>query len=71
MLLPDVVHPKIFKFKGVYFQLIAYCKMTDAQALKALKFHLQDHKYKKPKKVDQEKLIKVLITLDEQDLGLL
>lgn len=70
MLMPNVVHPKNIKFNGFTYQIVAYCKMTDDQALKALIHFLQNRK-NRPKKADQKNLIKVLIALDEDSLGLL
>ena len=72
MEMPNVVHPKVFKIDGRYFQVVAFCKMSDAQALKALAYSLQGGKYKKLKsRGSLGNPIRVVTIHDESSLALL
>lgn len=50
MNMPNVVHPKTITVNGVHFRVVAYCQLTEKQALGAVAHHLRSHKGKAPKK---------------------
>lgn len=69
MQLPNVVHPTIFTVNGHKLQVVAYCAMTDAQALKATLHAVRSHKL--PKKPNPKAVIRLVTLFDQESLGLL
>lgn len=69
MELPNVVHPKIVTINGHKVQVVAYCVMTDSQAVAAAAHFFRTHKL--PRKPDPKKVIRVLTLFDQDSLGLL
>ena len=68
MELPSVIHPKLVKFNGFTFRIVAFCKMTDEQALKiAIQFY-HSHKLKKE---NRNKILKVMTHHDQDSLSFL
>jgi len=70
MELPKVVHPKTFIVNGLKYQVVAYCSMTDEQALKVLIYWLKTHIHK-PKKFAANKVFQVVTTFDKDSLAIL
>lgn len=68
MQLPNVIHPKLIKVGEYTLQIVAYCPMTDAQALKAALHFLRMNKLKKSAK---KGVIRALTTFDERSVGML
>ncbi len=66
MSLPSVVHPKIIEVGGYRPQIVAYCLLTDAQALKVAMHFVMNQKLKKS---DQKKLIRVMSLWDKDSVG--
>ena len=69
MKLPNVVHPIVFTFKGHKLQVVAYCAMTDSQALKAALHAVRRHKL--PKKPNPNAVIQLVTLYDRETIGLL
>lgn len=68
MELPKVVHPNIFTVNDFPIQIVSYCQLTDAQARKAAIHFVRNHKLKASLK---KKVLKVLVNLDKDSVGLL
>jgi hypothetical protein len=63
---PSVAHPKLVKLGDYTFQVVAFCSMTDEQALKAAMLFCRTHKLKKE---DKKGIIKIITTYDENSIG--
>lgn len=66
--LPNIVHPKIFTVNGFRIQVVAYCSLTDDQALKAAMVFVRDTKLKQSQK---KSVIQALMNLDKGSAGLI
>jgi hypothetical protein len=66
--MPKIIHPKLIKIGGYTFQVVAYCQMNDAQALKIAMHYCRTHKLTKRQKT----LVNQIVTIhDESSIGLL
>jgi len=65
MQLPNVVHPKNILINGFTLQIVAYCAMTDEQALKAAMIFCRNHKLKNSQK---KGVIRVATMFDEHSV---
>jgi len=63
---PSVIHPKLVKIKGFRFQVVAYCGMTDEQALK---FAIHFYRSHAPNEFDRNKVLKVVTTYGQDSLS--
>jgi len=68
MKFPDVVHPRRIHSQGCVFEVVAYCKLTDRQALKIVRQHLLTHKVRAK---DRGKVVKLVTTFDRDSAALL
>jgi hypothetical protein len=64
---PSVVHPKRFNVDGYIFEVVAYCKLSDKQAMNVVVHHCRTHKLKKN---DKGKLCQIYTLLDEDSANL-
>ena len=69
MELPSVVHPKLVTINGHRVQVVAYCVMSDSQALAAAAHYFRTHRL--PKKRDPSKVLRILTLFDRDSVGLL
>lgn len=63
MVLPHIIHPKRFKIKGIFVEVVSHSSLTDEQAAKAAMLFFKSKKFKKN---DQGKLYRVITTFDQQ-----
>ncbi len=65
---PNVVHPKPISINGHVFEVVAYCALTDEQALRIAMHYVRTHRMpKKPLK----RVIRIVTQFDRDSLGLL
>lgn len=68
MQLPNVVHPKKVRVNGHVIEVVAYCAMTDSQAVKAALHFCRTHKMPKP---NPAKVLRALTQFDQASIALL
>jgi hypothetical protein len=68
MRFPDVVHPKRIYSHGCVFEVVAYCKLTDQQALKVIRHYVRTHRITMK---GHGKLIQIVTVIDRDSVGLL
>jgi len=68
MELPNIIHPNIIPINGYRLQIVAYCPLTDDQALKAASLFLRNTKLKKSQK---KGILQVLTLWDKDSVKLL
>jgi hypothetical protein len=68
MNLPNIVHPKIVIINGFRLEIVAYCSLTDDQAMKVAVHFVRNNKLKKSQ---QKGVLRVLTQWDESSVGLL
>lgn len=66
MELPNIVHPKIVNINGYLLQIVAYCTLTDEQALRAAIHYVRNHKLKKSQK---KGVLQVITMWDKDSVG--
>jgi uncharacterized membrane protein len=64
--MPNVVHPKTVSVNGHKIQVVAYCVMTDSQALQAAVVYCRTHKMPKP---SPKKVLRILTLFDRESVG--
>ncbi len=62
MEMPSVIHPRLIKIGGFTFQVVAYCNLSDQQALNVALFYSRTYKTKKK---DRGKIIQIVTHLDK------
>lgn len=68
MELPSVVHPKRFAIAGIFFEVVSYSTLTDAQAKSVALMFYRSHRFSRK---DKGRLFRVLSGLDESSSDLL
>lgn len=66
--LPNVLHPKQVSVNGHVFEVVAFCALTDEQALRVALHYVRDHRM--PKR-PQKKVIRIVTQFDQDSVGLL
>jgi hypothetical protein len=67
MEMPSVVHPRQIKVNGFTFEVVAYCKLTDQQAMNVVIHHCRTNRMKKK---DIKKICRIITTIQEGDASL-
>lgn len=66
--MPNVVHPKRVRVNGHVLEVVAYCSMTDSQALRTAAHFVSTHKLPKP---NPKEVIRAITLFDHESIGML